>query len=351
MAISSRWKREYRVLKDHVAQNPEIRIDQHMVYIPEDLRGRFYEYFDDVRRSVVRSWDGPLCSEARSLAENYAESEKKLHEALNLGIELPKDLSIFLHDPEAGMMRLIYSRLFELVQEKMSEDDFERMAEGDLAANAAEMFRTGYEAWAALTLVLLLEPDEIFGVVLDEKNEPRVAGIDRIAFGRQFHHPAKRIPEFIIHSRKTGGYVAFKMPLTIEVSAYVLPDEIPTERLLRKRNGDSSAAIGRRMVFLSAVPDIEKPPIFANLHKRSIHGPDITVEFAAERDLLYTETVRQAQNRVEIMKPHLGSIMALMDTGSKSEPISIEGNMEVFPVGLDRSKLRQIVDKLILKTF
>ena len=347
MAINSGWKREYEVLKDYVAQNPEIHIDRHEVCIPENLRGRFYEYFNNVRRSVVRSWDGSLCSDARSLAKNYAASEEKLSEALNLGIELPQDLSSFLHDPEEGMMRLIYNRLFELVQEKMYEDDFERTAEGDLAANAAKMFRIGYEAWAALTLVILVDPDEIFGVVLDEKNEPRVAGIDAIAFGRQFHHPANRIPEFILHSRKSDKYIAFKMPLVREVASYVLPVELPTQRLLRNRNGDSSAAIDHRMVFLSVVPDIEKPPVFANLHQRSIHGPDITIEFAADQDLLDTGFVRQAQNRVEIMKPRLGGILALMDTGSKSEPFSIEGNIDAFPVGLDRSKLQPVVNKLI----
>ena len=349
MAINSRWKCEYEVLKDYVAQNPEIHMDRHVVFIPEDLRGRFYEYFDKVRRAVVQSWDGPLCSEARSLAKNYMASEKNLYEALNLGIELPKDLSSFLHDPEEGMMRLIYNRLFELVREKISEDDFERMAEGDLAANAAEMFRIGYEAWAALTLVLLLEPDEIFGVALDEKSEPRVAELDGIAFGRQFHHPAKRIPEFIIHSRKSGGYIAFKMPLATEASAYILPVELPTQRMLRNRNGDSSAAIGRRMVFLSVVPDIEKPPIFADLNQRSTNSPDLTIEFVSGHDLLDAAVIRQAQNRVEIMKPRLGGGMVIIDPDSKSGPFGTDGNMNVFPVGLDRSKLQQVVNKLLDK--
>ena len=347
MVGNSRWKREYAVLKDYVAQNPEIHIARNEVCIPEGLRGRFYEYFDNVRRAVVQSWDCPLCSAARSLAQNYAMSEKKLSATLNLGIDLPRDQSSFLHDPEEGMMRLIHSRLFELIQGKLPEDDFGRMAENDLTANATEMFRTGYEAWAALTLVLLLEPDEIFGVVLNEESEPRVAGIDTIAFGRQFHHSANRIPEFIIHSRKSDGYVAFKMPLAREVASYILPIELPTQRVLRNRNGDSSAAIDRRMVFLSTVPDLEKPPVFANLHQRSIHSPDITIEFAEEQDLLDPEFISQAQNRVEIMKPRLGGIMVLMNPGSESEPFSMEGNMDAFPVGLDRSRLLPVVNRMI----
>ena len=347
MSITSRWKREYEVLKDYVAQNPEIHIDRHEVCIPECLRGRFYEYFDNVRRAVVRSWDCPLCSEARSLAKNYVASEEELYKALNLGIELPRDQSSFLHDPEEGMMRLIYSRLFELVQGKLSEDDFGRMAERDLAANATEMFRIGYEAWAALTLILLLEPDEIFGIVLNEESEPSVAGIDTITFGRQFHHPASRIPEFIIHSQKSDGYIAFKMPLAREVASYILPVELPTQRILRNRNGDSSAAIDRRMVFLSAVPDLKKLPVFANLHQRLIHSPDITIEFAEGQDLLDPEFISQVQNRVEIMKPRLGGIMVLMNQDSKSEPFSMEGNMDAFPVGLDRSRLQSVVNRML----
>jgi len=94
----------------------------------------------------------------------------------------------------------------------MPEDDFERMAEGDLAVNATEMFRLGYAAWAALALILQLEPDEFFGIALDEDHEPLVTKIKEIAFGRQFHHPAKRIPEFIFHSKKLDSQIAFKMP-------------------------------------------------------------------------------------------------------------------------------------------
>ena len=347
MAINSRWKREYDVLRDYVVRNPEIHIDLHEVCIPERLRSRFYGYFDNVRRSVIRSWDGPLFSDACSLAKNYTVSEKKLSETLNLSIELPQDQFSFLHDPEEGMMRLIYNRLFELVQGKMSEDDFGHMAESDLVVNATEMFQLGYEAWVALTLILLLDPDEIFGVILNEKSEPRVTGIDAIAFGRQFHHPANRIPEFILHSRKLDRYVAFKMPLAREVASYVLPAELPTQRLLRNRNGDSSAAIGHRMIFLSVVPNLEKPPVFANLHQRSIHGPDVTIECADEQDLLDTVFIGQAQNRVGIMKPRMGGIMVLMNPVSKSEPFSMEGNIDAFPVGLDRSRLQPVVNKMI----
>jgi hypothetical protein len=347
MSIESQWKRKFEILKDYIASHPDMHIDRHEIYMPEGLRDRFYEYFDDVRRTIVESWDSPFCFEVYSLAKNYLESENSLSSMSNLHIELPLDLSSFLRDPKQGMMRLIYNRLFELIQGKMSEDDFENMAEVDLAANATNMFRMGYAAWAALALILQLEPDGFFGIALDEEQKPRMVGIDEIAFGRQFHHPAKRIPEFIFHSKKLGRPIAFKMPLAREVESYYVPVEMPTQRLLRNRNGDSSSAIDNRMMFLSIVPNLKKTPIFADLHERTINGPDITIECLMERDLSDSEAIRRVQRRVEIMNPRFGGTAVIMDPQSKSGSLKMGESLDVFSVGLDRSRLQPIIDKLV----
>jgi hypothetical protein len=347
MPMASQWKHEYEILKGYIASNPEICIAPHEVYIPEDLRSGFYEYFNKVRRAAVESWKSSFHFDAYSLAKNYIESENKLLEISNLHIELPLDLSSFLHDPEEGMMRLIYNRLFELVQEKMSEDDFERMAESELAVNATEMFRMGYEAWAALALILQLEPDAFFGIELDEDHKPLVTKIEAIAFGRQFHHPAKRIPEFVVHSKKLSRHIAFKMPLAREVNSYHVPAEIPTQRLLRNRNGDSSSVLDSRVVFLSVVPDLKITPVFADLHERTINSPDLTIEYLMEQDLSNTEAVWRVQSRVETMKPRLGGNAVLINPKSTSGPFKIGDSIDAFSVGLDRLKLQPIIDKLV----
>jgi hypothetical protein len=347
MIVESHWKRQYEILKGYIASNPEIHIGLHEIYIPEDLRDRFYNYFDNVRRAIVESWRSSFCFDVYSLAKNYIESENKLTELSNIRVELPLDLSSFLHDPIEGMMRLIYNRLFGLVQGKIPEDDFEGIAVGDLITNTTEMFRIGYAAWAALALILRLEPDEFFGIALGEDHKPLVIGIDEIAFGRQFHHPAKRIPEFIFHSKKLGGYLAFKMPLTREVESYHVPLEMPTQRLLRNRNGDSSSVLDDRMVFLSVVPDLKKPPVFADLHEREINGPDLTIEYLMEHDLSDSEAIRRVQNRVEIMRPRLGANTVIMNPRSRSEVFGIGEDLDAFSVGLDPSRLQPIIDKLV----
>jgi hypothetical protein len=347
MTPASQWKHEFGILKDYVSSNPGIQISPCEVCIPEDLRDGFYKYFDDIRRAIVESWNGSFCFDVYSLSKDFIEAESRLSEASNLTIELPLDLFSFLHTPREGMMRLIYNRLFELIQGKIPEDDFERTAERDLTKDATEMFRMGYESWAAVALITMLEPGEFFALVLDSENKPIVAEIKEIAFGRQFHHPAKRMPEFIFRSKKLDSYVAFKMPLAREVNSYYVPVELATQKLLRNRNGDSSSVLDHRMIFLSVVPDLNKIPVFADIHKRTINGPDLTIEFLMEQDLADSEIIGQIKNRVEIMKPRLGGTVVLMDSKSNSESIAIAENMDAFSVGLEQSKLRPVINKLV----
>ncbi|NLT67038.1 MAG: hypothetical protein GXX84_10590 [Acidobacteria bacterium] len=265
---------------------------------------------------------------------------------LNLTIKLPSDLSSFLRNPREGMMRMIYSRLFELVQGKTTEDDFEWTARNDLVSGATDLFRIGYETWSALSLIILLEPDAFYGLALDGADRFVATDIEEISFGRQFHHPAKRIPEFILHSKRMDRLIAFKMPLTREVNSYYVPVEVPTQRLLRNRNGDSSDALDRRMIFLSVVPDLEKTPVFADIHKRTVNGPDLTVECLSEQDLSSAETIGQIQNRLEIMKPRLGAAMVLTDSKPKSESLPMIQSVDIFSVGLKQSGFQLILDKL-----
>jgi hypothetical protein len=347
MTLESQWKHKYGILKAFISSNPEIHIGGYEVCIPEDKRDRFYEYFDNVRMAIVESWGSFFNFDIYALSKNYLESEKKLSKALNCSIQLPLDLSSFLHNPKEGLMRLIYNRLFELVQGKIPEDDFEWIVEDDLAADATAMFRIGYEAWAALALIILLEPDELLGIALDGDNRPLITEMRDIAFGRQFHHPAKRIPEFIFHSKKLDRYIAFKMPLAREVNSYDIPVEIPTQRLLRNRNGDTSSVLDHRMIFLSIVKDLKETPVFADIHKRTVNGPDLSIEFVMEQDLSDSEIIGQIQNRVEIMKPRLGSTMVLMDSKSKSGSFKATENIDAFSVGLEQSRLQPIIEKLV----
>ena len=347
MTVESRWKQEFEILTNYITSNPEISIGIHEIFIPEELRDKFYLLFDNVRKAIVESWIGSFDFDVHTLGKDYIEAENELAEGLNLKhMDLPVDLASFLETPREGMMRMLYNRLFELLQGKITEDDFQEIAKSDLTAGATEMFRLAYEPWAFVSLLLLLEPDEITGVGLNEK-DIYTTSLDQIVIGKQAHHPAKRIPEFIIHSKKLDSYIAVRMPVTREVDSYYLPVEIPTQRVLRDRTGDTSSVLGYRMIFLAVVQDLKKLPIFADIHERKVNGPDLTIEFLMGHDLSDPGIIGQIQNRLEILKPRLGGNIVIMDPEPKSGFFKIKENIDTYSVGFSQVRLQPIIDKLV----
>jgi hypothetical protein len=345
MNIRPQWTQKYDVLKDYITKNPEIHIDTSEVSIPEHLRDEFYIHFDDVRNAVVEAHYGSLPFEVNTLCRNYIQSEKEIAGLLGVKrIELPVDLSSFLHNPKEGLARGLFNRLFEMVQGKIAVDDFERMACSDLTAITTEFFRLGYEPWAALTLLRLLNPDRAFGIELDEDYEPFVLELKEIAFGRQFHHTTKRIPEFILRSEKLDRYIAVKMPLAREVDTYYFPYKRPSKS--KKHTGDTSHVLDSRVMFLSIVPDLKKIPVFADYHACTVESPDLMVEFLTEEDLANPDAVAQVQKRVDIMKPRLGGNIVVINPEPESDIVKSVGNTDVFSVGLDPLKLHEVINKL-----
>ena len=346
MSIQPEWKQKYKLLKEYVASNPEICVNANEVSIPEQLRGHFYELFDDIRNAFIDPVYSSLPFEMDALRDKYIQAEEEIIKVLGLErIDMPVDLSIFLHNPKNGMQRWLYNRLFELIQGKISEDDFERMAEFDLSATAGGMFQIGYELWAVLSMALLLEPDEAFSVELNDDNEPVASELREIALGRQYHDSVKRIPEFILHSKRLDKYITFKTPLAREVNSYYVPYEIP-KKMMRDNTGDTSSVLDSRVVFLSFLTDLESIPVIIEMHTGKINSPDLMVEFLTRQDIFDSDAVSRVQNRADILKPGLGSSIVIINPDEETEMAKPEGDIDTFAIGLDVSKLEPIIDKL-----
>jgi len=347
MSIKPQWKQKFDILKDYITSNSEIYIDMHEISIPEHLRDKFYEYFDDIRNTFVEDFFDLLSLDVDTLCGNYKVSEKELIDSLELErIDLPVDLMSFLHNPREGMVRWLYNRLFEVIQNKISVEDFEQIAENDLASTTTEMYRLGYETWAIFTIINSLEPDENYSVEMDEEYNPIVGELKEVAFGRQFTHSTKRIPEFVIHSKKLKSYVAVKMPLAREVDGYYLPHEIP-KKMLRDRTGDTSFVLDSRVMFLSMLKNLEKIPVYAEIAERKIEGPDIMIEFLTEEDLSDKDKISQVQKRTGIMEPKIGSNIVIINPGEEPFSGPLTNGIDTFSVGFDKGKFQLILDKFM----
>jgi hypothetical protein len=346
MIMQRHWKQEYQALNDFITAHPEIIITISEVSIPEMLRDEFYRRFDGIRRAVMADLFPFLPCEIDMLCENYQRIEKEIKELLSLDdILMPVDLSSFLRDPREGLIRAVYNRLFDLLQGKIAEEDFEKIAEEALMIAAANLFRLGYERWSMLALIKLLDPDEAFSVELDDEYRCILSELKSICFGRQAHHPTMRIPEFVLHSRKLGSYVAVKAPLTREVETYVVTFRLPARP--KKTTGDTSAALHSRSLFLYFMPTQEKIPLVADIYDGDRGSPDWIIEFMGVEELKNPELLDMVRQRTEIMSPKSGTGMILIGAGPEPEMELIPDFISAVSPGFDLSKLQSLIDSRI----
>jgi len=342
------WKQEYSALRDYIANNPEIIINQTEISVPQTLRDEFYRRFDDLRKAVVEDHSSSLAVDYNSLSENYLEIEKELMDLLELeGIQMPVDLFSFVHNPNEGLMRILYSRTFDLLQGKMTLEAYENQAGIDLAAVAAELFRLGYEQWAALVLIKLLDPDRAFLVDLDEDYKPFLAELKTIAFGRQAHHPTMRIPEFVLYSRKLNRYVAVKMMPAREIETFVVPFK-PAVRP-RKKTGDTSFALDSRAMLLSFMSGPEDIPVIADIYELKRTSPDWMMAYISNDELDDPAAVDQIHRNMTAMNPTHGMCLVVIGGDIEGRPDCIPEGISAVSIGFDKSRLQTVVDLLAAK--
>lgn len=336
------WKQRYSELKEYIEKNPEIVISPTEISIPQNLRDEFYRRFDVLRSSVVEAYASSLNLDLDLLSDNYCRVEKDIVERLGLErIAVPTDLFSFLHNPKDGLMRILYTRTFDLLQGKISLEEYERHSGPDLRSAAAELYRLGYEQWLGLTLIKLLDPDEAYLVDLDEDYKPCLDELKTIAFGRQAHHPTLRIPEFVLHSRKLDRYVAVKAPLVREIESFV-PKYKPPVRP-RKKTGDTSFALDSRAMLLSFMNDKKDVPVIADIYELKRTSPDWVVECIAEDELQDPSVLDQFTRSLYALNPKSG--MCLFVIGSPDADLSgVPEDIRAATAGFDESRLASAIE-------
>jgi hypothetical protein len=341
--LSSTWQDVYADLRSYTAANPRVGIDGSSVSIPADARGEFYRLFDAVRRTFVEQNYLPLPVEAESLSKGYSSVEEELTRLLGLdGILAPAGLAAFLHDPIDGLARTLFDGLFDLLQGKTDTQTFEKLALKQLDSTCAEMCRLGYEIWVALTLVSLLDPDQASQIDLDSDERVSFSELKTIAMGHQFPHPTLRFPEFVVHSRRYGKYIAFKSELATEIPTYTTASR-PERKLAMQNAGDTSTALGHRVLLMSVVERPEDVAMIADLEERQVFPPDVAVECQEDESAV----VEAAGSFHDILQPRGGTYVVFRETGQRGRLQALPENIYRLAVGFDPFGLKPIVESLV----
>ena len=241
-------------------------------------------------------------------------------------------------------MRAIYNRLFDLIQGKISQEDFGPLAERDLKTAAADLFRLGYEMWAALSFIKLLDPDKAFFVDLDPDYKPILTDLKEIAFGRQAHHPTIRIPEFVVHSRRVDKYVTVKMAMAREVETFVVPFTPPVRP--KKKTGDTSCALDSRVMLLSFLPTPDEIPILADIYDRTLTSPDLMIEYMTAAEFADPAAVNEVKAHLDALHPKLGMCVLVINPDGEAKLEPIADNIQTISAAFDPSSMESIFEKL-----
>jgi len=339
MTLSTDWKNEYARLREYIAAHSEIIITKSEISIPQPVRDEFYRIFDDIRMAIAAKHLDALPVKARTLSEHYTRIEKEAAELLGVKkIGMPIDLDVFLHNPEEGLIRAVYNSLFNLIQGKTDESEFERLAEESASAYVTELFRLGYERWVGLELVKLLDPEEAFFVGLNEDLKPCLCELETIAFGSQCHHPTMRIPEFVVRSRRFNSLVAVKMALSMEIDEYLVHIRLPGRP--KRRTGDTSLALDSRAFLLSLIRSEKDIPVYADIYDGNRTPPDWLVEFVnMDARGGYEENFGRIQRHMEILNPKYGCALIAPVDDFAADAEMIPENVRLVSLGFDTAKL------------
>lgn len=341
MTVLTTWKNEYSRLREYIAAHPDIVLTKNEISIPQPLRDEFYNIFDDIRRAVAAEHLDALPVKARTLNEHYARIEKEAAELLGVEkIEMPIDLDVFLHNPEEGLIRACYNSLFGLIQGKINEVEFEHIAGESINNYVTEFFRLGYERWAAFEIIKLLEPEEAFLVGLDEDLKPFLGKLETIAFGRQWHHPTMRIPEFVVRSRRFNSLVAVKMALAVEIDEYLVNFQNRPLKPSQKRTGDTSFTMDSRAALLSFIENETKIPVYADIFEGNRTPPDLLIEFVNINARGGEEEIfGRIRRHMEILNPKFGCTLIAPADDFQASGEMIPENVRLVSLGFDTAKL------------
>ncbi len=218
------WEAVFSELSEFIEKRPDIIIDKNRVRIPDDIRPEFNLLFDNLRDAFLKRNASSLLEQSEKLCKNYIKIEEEVIQLLNLEkVTILPGLSRFLHDPANQLRRGLYEPTFDLMKGKIDEKTFALLSSRIINESFNMMYQLGYEKWIAMSLIKMLEADEILRVVMPEftlydahksggmkkANVPDPEHKKSITFEYEGNVQCN-IADFIIHPSKQNKYVSVR---------------------------------------------------------------------------------------------------------------------------------------------
>ncbi len=357
----------YGKLTDFVKKHPEIEIGESVTSIPENVRPDFYGLFNAARDSFVREKFPSHLSRAQTLQKKYNRVAEEASRWFSL--EDPptvNPLRRFLNDPKDSLARELFDPLFDLLKGRKTVDEIETAVSPGIDELFAAVFRGGYEKWAVLNLLSLLEVENSLRVDVrslnpGERTKPAAqAPLEEVPAPQEatrffFSQPRNAIfavPDFLAYSPRLSRFVGIRSEFQ-EASYNALNaspgrewDAVDTDLLVLLAKGLTLIYVSEKAEEIALVADVAK-----------FCRPDMILWCVDTQNMNQSEVAAVMEGADHRLKPSIGSYIVTNDEWAES-PEPEEGDLphqtgeeasgiHSLAVGYDRHKLLPIVEALV----
>jgi hypothetical protein len=311
----------------------------------------------------------PLLDEADILMRNYQDTIKEISRRLNVDMSATTGPNGFLSDPQTASIKTIFDPLFDLIRGKININTFEERANNGLSIFFETAFQFGYEQFSVLSLMRLLEADEIKASPKDdipwkslrsaavqgytENNKsdqpvaiPPLKRMDKILYERP-RATSLTTPDFIFHSKrlKLNVAVGFGCYESVYNAEAVSPKRewLPAQSILPL----NSSAI---LIYI----DVNPYDISLMADTKRICRPDLILECRGGMGWYEKEGPEQIRHHFDVLKPRLGTYIISRD--SVPEPVLkelvTETDLEAYISGKisTSAKTEQIASEVVAES-
>jgi hypothetical protein len=352
--MSSDWKQEYSKLVGFVSEHPEIKIIPNQISIPAGIREQFYALFNNVRTSVVRGSVGESLDESRNLILNYQNAEREVVRLFDLkGITSQTNLQRFLADFDDWLSRELFEPLFGLLKGTIDAQGFENLWAGIISNSVPAMYERAYGKWVAVSMIKLLEADELLAVPLPILRPRDRAGVGGKGVTEPVRLPQKSdhinfeyllcqlftAPDFIVHSAKLNKYIGIRTQYEDSLAEADNPSQA-REWYRVDVMGDITS--GMMLVYMADNPQ----DIAVVADRLNICRPDMIIECRTRKDWSLKESFDAIKLHNQGLKPVGGSFLMSAAELTDANKQELGEGIKVLSTEISDTNLQPIVDAL-----
>ena len=360
--MSESFSQAYARLKDFIGTHPEVEIGESVISIPEDVRARFYAEFNAARGAFVEEKFPALLDRAGLLQENYRRAEENLAGLLSWeDSPMMAPVQRFLRGFKESMERELFDPLFDMLKGRESIESFEQKGSEAIATLWPAVFRGGYEKWATLTLLKLLEPEKALRVNIrplspgERAKSPAYAPTAEIPAPEEsrsflFSQPRNAIlsvPDLIVRSAPLQRFVGIRSEFTQGMyNAFSASPErewfpVTTDLLVVLESGLTLLYLSNRAEEIALISDVTK-----------FCRPDMVLWCIDAQAIARQEALERMRIVNSKLNPLKGCFAIATDAwqGEGAE-LGLKGDeqsprVQVLSAGFDESRLKIVVDAL-----